>query len=30
MDAVVALEAIPVDGRDAPQEPAGLETITIS
>ena len=24
MDAVVALEALPVDGRDAPREPAGL------
>jgi peptidyl-prolyl cis-trans isomerase B (cyclophilin B) len=30
MDAVVALEALPVDGRDAPREPAGLETITVS
>ena len=30
MDTVVALEALPVDGRDAPQEPAGLATITIT
>ena len=30
MDAVQALEALPVDGRDAPREPAGLESVTIT
>ena len=30
MDVVDALEALPTDGRDRPQEPAGIETITLS
>ncbi len=30
MDVVDALEALPTDGRDRPQEPAGIETVSIS
>ncbi len=30
MDAVDALEALPTDARDKPQEPAGIDTVTLS
>ena len=30
MDVVDALEGLPTDGRDKPQEPAGIETVAVS